>query len=102
MVDLSFNADVVKETVEGVKTSYTNLEEKIKEMFVKCNSVNNFWESKEQEKFSESLKNLNDDIVKFNIKYNDFLILLDSVITAYGKEKNSILEAINKELSNKK
>lgn len=99
MADVSFSSVGVQEVLSKVETAYKNLETEISNMSKKTSSVNSFWSSKEQEKFSEAVTNLDDMVAKFNVKYGEFIVLLNSVIKTYGIEKEAILAALNKELS---
>lgn len=99
MADVSFSSVGVQEVLSKVEIAYKNLETEISNMSKKTSSVNSFWSSKEQEKFSEAVTNLDDMVAKFNVKYGEFIVLLNSVIKTYGIEKEAILAALNKELS---
>lgn len=99
MADVSFSTDGVQEVLSKVDATYKNLETEISNMSKKTSSVNSFWSSKEQEKFSEATNNLDDMVKKFNTKYGDFIVLINSVVQTYGQEREIILAALNKELS---
>ncbi len=99
MNDVSFSTDGVQKVLSKVDTAYKDLETEISNMSKKANAVNNFWSSKEQEKFSEGIKSLDNMVKDFNNKYEDFIVLINSVIETYGQERDAILTALNKELS---
>ncbi len=94
MANINFKVEEVQAAINGLTEIETSLREKIAEMNSKKNVLVTFWSAAEARNFSVQLFHVQTELNKFMQKYEGYLSLLNSVITAYGSDEESFVATI--------
>lgn len=94
MGNIKFSLSDVPDKKALIAAAYIDVYNKIGEISSKTSEVKGYWDTEEADAFLSKMAEVEEKLNTFTLKYEEYMKFLDTVISAYTADKESLLNKI--------